>query len=162
MIGLIYYMLKGVRRPEAQSTSVTIAWFLAFATLFSIGIITGTRLGLAPCLSPCLVGFSFICLIRSFSGQLGHLLVNRVAIRLGRISFSVYICHFFVLDIITLVDIPSMLRPIPPDIALFLVLLVTLSSTSVIASWTEKYIEDPGNGYGHNISNYLTKKLSGT
>ncbi len=157
-VGLIYYVYCGARGGEAFAPAITLTSLAGFVCLSSIAIILGTGLEVAPWLSPSVVAIAFLCLIMALSGPVKNFVANRYAVFLGRISFSVYICHFFVLDVLRgIIKQRSLMQSTPDELRFLIVFLAAVALTTIIALATKRFVEDPGVTYGHRLSRYFMR-----
>ena len=72
---------------------------------------------------------------------------------LGQNSFSIYTCHFFVLDIIRFLFTQlGLYEDINPNVMVFIILILALIISKFISNFTLKYIEEPGINFGKNVN----------
>lgn len=153
-IGLILYCLAGKRLWTESRDRWSWVYFAGFLACLPPALILGTSGELAPVFASTVFGCGFAFLVLSLRGSLHKVVVNPVAVALGRISFSVYILHFFVLDCIrTFMQVAHVDRT--GGWAFPIVLAVALILTSGIAIVTKRLVEDPGNRFGHRMSALL-------
>jgi len=118
-----------------------------------VAIYFGTGFAVLPFVSPTIFALSFVCLIISLHGYVKDIIGNKIIIFLGKLSFSVYIFHFFVLDIIRTVLLSFNFEQIWLSTLLLLpIFSVTVVLTSGIAFISKRIIEDPAITYGHKLS----------
>lgn len=151
VIGLIFYFARGRRLQSAQSAVAAAGCLIGFLLCIPAGLYFGIGMEVAPVVVPTIFAASFIFLILSLRGWIKSIVVNKYAIFLGQISFSVYIFHFVVLDVIRgMIQAAHLDRS--SSFTLVAVLVLTLACTSVIALISKRAIEDPAIAYGHELS----------
>lgn len=151
VIGLLFYFLHGLGMTTRQRPSVAILYFCGFVTSLFIALLFGTAAELAPELAPIAAAISFVFLILCLQGPLRAVLVNRYAVYFGKISFSIYIFHFVVLDFIRAGLLAAHFHRSDPFM-LGAVFATALAATNGIARFSKRIIEDPGIAYGHRLS----------
>ncbi len=153
IVGLIFYFLGGLRLQRSKNTTDIALWFALFLVGSGVAIYFGTGFAILPFVSPTIFALSFVCLIISLRGYVKNTIVNKIMIFLGKLSFSVYIFHFFVLDIIRTVLLSFNFEQIWLITLLLLpIFSVTVVLTSGIAFISKRIIEDPAITYGHKLS----------
>jgi len=150
-IGLIFYFLRGSDLHQSPGRLSVLAASAGFLVFLPAGLYLGSVGKLEPALAPVVLGVAFVCLALSLEGPLRLLLVNRFAIELGKISFSVYILHFVVLDgIRTAIQVLHFSRA--SELTVIPVYLTAVTLTSAIAYLSKRVIEDPAIAFGHRLS----------
>jgi peptidoglycan/LPS O-acetylase OafA/YrhL len=157
IIGLLLYLAKDGKFQPSTSPLRTLASLTCSVILFSIGIYVGTGTKAAPMLAPAIMAGSFAFLMAGLNGPIKAAIVNPPAIALGGISFSVYIVHFAVLTIAHAVFHKAHLSRSGP-LPLASVIIATLAVTSIIATFTKRFIEDPFNRIGHTFASTMALK----
>lgn len=104
------------------------------------------------------ISFSIIAIslsnVRNFESG-----ILKIIISLGQHSFSMYICHFFVLDIIRLIfKTFGFYEAINSNILVFIVCILALLITYFFSRITLKYVEYPGIQLGKKVNNKFLKK----
>ncbi|MGO9233720.1 MAG: acyltransferase family protein [Methylocella sp.] len=151
--GLIFYFLGGLKLQNYKSITHIPVWFALFLVGSAVAIFFGTGFAVLPFVSPTIFALSFVCLIISLHGYIKNIIVNKIMIFLGKISYSVYIFHFFVLDITRVVLLSFNFEQVWLNSLLLLpVFSVTVVLTSGIAFISKRIIEDPAITYGHKLS----------
>lgn len=148
VVGLVFYFHHGLGTMAPQRP---LFYFCGFAAGLLIARILGTGAELAPMLAPVTAAFSFVLLVMSLRGPLKPVLVNRHAVYFGKISFSIYIFHFVVLDFIRAGLLAAHFHHSDP-FTLGAVFATALLATCRIAQISKRIIEDPGIAYGHKLS----------
>jgi peptidoglycan/LPS O-acetylase OafA/YrhL len=156
ILGLIFYFLYGAKLRNSRSPRVATACFVGFLLCLLVGIYLGTGNEVAPMLAPTILASSFILLILSLQGWVKRAVVSVFAVFLGKISFSVYIFHFVVLDLILWFFHAVHYNRSGP-LTVFPVFIVTLAVTSGIALISKRILEDPAIAYGHKLSRSLAQ-----
>ena len=153
IVGLIFYFLGGLRLLRSKNATHIALWFNLFFVGSGVAIYFGTGFAVLPFVSPTIFALSFVCLIISLHGYVKNIIVNKLMIFLGKLSFSVYIFHFFILDIIMTVLLSFNFEQIWLSTLLLLpIFFVTVVLTSGIAFISKRIIEDPAITYGHKLS----------
>ena len=151
LIGLILYFLHGTRLRNPQEQQPTLPCLFGFLLCVPVALYCGTWGKWMPILAPSILAIGFVLLILSMDGWVKSLLVSRWAVTLGKISFSVYILHFVVLDALRVflqaIHFQHYNFAMLPIFTLFIAL-----ATSGIAFLTKRWIEDPMIAYGHRLS----------
>jgi peptidoglycan/LPS O-acetylase OafA/YrhL len=151
ILGLIFYLFKGTAVPTRRSALSTIVFLLCASICFVLGLYLGAVNQVQPILAPSVLTIAFILLILGVDLTNTRVFVSRHAIQLGKISFSVYIVHFFVLDLIHAAIKVTHLGQDQPLI-LIPIFLAALGISSAIAIVSKRVIEDPGISIGHQLS----------
>jgi len=157
ILGLMFYFLYGSRLHESLSPRLSMSCFGGFLISLVVGLYVGIWKEIAPVAAPAILVVSFILLILSLHGWLKYIVVNKFAIFLGKISFSVYIFHFVVLDFIRVLF--QVFRYVPSGpLTLLGVLVSTVVLTCGIGLLSKRIIEDPAIRYGHLLSRSIASK----
>jgi len=69
---------------------------------------------------------------------------HKLMVFLGKVSFSVYLVHFMILDIVNELLMKRLIEFIPTMVVLFVVFAITLGLSIIIAHVSYKMIEEPG------------------
>lgn len=109
----------------------------------SLGALLGAWGGLHPALAPTAFGIAGCGLVLLARSPLRAAFANQLAVWLGSISYSVYICHFAVIEVLAFTTHKVVAVPASP-LALPIAFLVVLSIACGLAVLTKRYIEDPG------------------
>jgi len=160
IIGLVFYFFYKSELHSQSSSKYSVIWLCGFLGLFLAGVYLGTWKGVMPVASPTILAFAFISLILGLSGWMRAIVGGKLAVFLGRISFSIYIFHFIVLDCLRAVlRIVHFNRSWP--LTLPFLFVVTVVVTSGVALVSKRAIEDPAIGYGHKLSRLIASGLVG-
>jgi peptidoglycan/LPS O-acetylase OafA/YrhL len=153
LMGLILYLTTpGLwHHREDSPRMIYMAGSLA---CFVLALAFGTIGEIAPVLAPATVALGFLGVILSLRGSLLRFVTNRFAMALGKVSYSVYISHFLVLDCErgllqhgTIDRLGSFAFPV--------VLVLTILLASGLACLGKRFIEDPGIRLGYLLSDFL-------
>ncbi|UTT43738.1 acyltransferase family protein [Exiguobacterium aurantiacum] len=123
---------------------------IAYQSFTALSILCILVLGLTPydmsSLMPkhVLFGLAFCLLALGLSGAPNRILDNRPIQFIGTISFSIYLVHFFVLDMVNYVMLDTLTSSLIPLNALLIVFLTTLLVSILFAYITYRLIELPG------------------
>jgi peptidoglycan/LPS O-acetylase OafA/YrhL len=110
------------------------------------------RFGMNGFVYPILSAISFIILVSWMSRLSYELKPFQWLVDIGRNSFSLYICHFFVLDIVRfLLRKFEMYEVIEPSLIVFLIFGATLLLSRLMSFFTLRYVESVGINFGRNI-----------
>lgn len=151
VLGLLFYIFCGSRLQCLHRRKPSLAYLGGFLVTLSAALYCGTFREAAPILAPTIFAASCIFLILGLQGWVRSIVVHPYAIILGRLSFSVYIFHFFVLDCIRAL-LKSLHWSHYGPLTLFPILAAALLLTSAIAYASKRAIEDPAIAYGHRLS----------
>lgn len=104
------------------------------------------------------VGFAMLTMrlsrVKAFAGRL-----SGVLIRVGQVSFSMYILHFFVLDVVSIVFNKSIYKFIElPEIQLVFLYFTALILTFLFSTWTYKAVEKHGIEIGSNLIRKISRR----
>jgi peptidoglycan/LPS O-acetylase OafA/YrhL len=161
-IFLFFLLRPSLRgRPDAPGTvQLKPELLLAMAGYLVIAVgLSDTSLYLGHAMFP----VAFVLLAWSLADRPNALLVNRVTCYLGTVSFSSYLSHFAVLDLITsgFKRLPaSTLQSIPPSGQLVAVIAGTLAGTLLISTITYRLIEVPGQELGRRLIRHLEQNAT--
>ncbi|MCL5777442.1 acyltransferase [Limibaculum sp. FT325] len=143
---LAYHSYLGVRSMDASATSLVTGVLLASSAL---ALVFGTRHGLFevrvggwPALRP-LIGFILTVMVVALALKPFPVLVNRVTVFLGEISYGLYLIHPFVILVIgkplfTALGEAGFSRPDAASITIAAVLLVTGVAATASFYWLEQ------------------------
>lgn len=157
---LLFYLLKDQLDHVAEKTQSKSQGIILFSLVF-LGILAlmgGVGGPYFP--SHFLFGLGFTLLAYGLGVREKHFLVNRFIIFIGKISFSMYLIHFFVLDIINKWFMKQWLEILPNSVVLVAVFLSTFLVSILLSYLLYRLIELPGVQVGRKIcSNIKEKKL---
>lgn len=151
IFGLIFFFLYGKKLGNPISRSATALSQIGFVFLLAAGLYVGTVKEVAPVLAPTILGAAFVLMIFGLQGWMKHIAVHPLSIFLGRISFSVYILHFVVLDAMAFV-LQKLHINRSSELAIIPIAAATLIITSGLALLSKRIVEDPAIKYGHQLS----------
>jgi peptidoglycan/LPS O-acetylase OafA/YrhL len=101
-----------------------------------------------------LFGVAFLLLGWSLAIHPNRWLVNSATRYLGNVSFSAYITHFAVLDLVdrSMKNLASSSHhPVQPIVQFAVLVVATLAGTTLVSSLTHRLIEVPGQGIGRSL-----------
>lgn len=129
---------------------------LAIVLLGLLGISGGVGGPYFP--SHFLFGIAFIILAYGLGIREKHVLVNKAIVFIGKISFSMYLIHFFVLDTIFIFFGERLLKNFSNSAVLMVLFISTFLITTVLSYLLYRLIEQPGVKLGRTISANLKAK----
>lgn len=156
LIGIVSFRYLNVRLNTSAYFIVLLLTILAVL----IQSLPMLKFGMNGYIYPLISALSFSILAVLLSSiNFGDSKVFNYFTELGQNSFSIYICHFFVLDIIRFLFAKvGLYEDINPNIMVFIILISTLIISKFISSFTLKYVELPGINLGKNVNlKYLNK-----
>lgn len=154
VFGLIFYFLYGDRLGKALGSRATALSLAGFAVLLTAALYLGTSNEVAPVFAPALLGIAFVLFALGMQTWLKRVVVHTLSTFLGKISYSVYILHFVVIDFIAAaMQTLHIGRSSPFTIAP--IAAITLLITSGLALISKRFVEDPGIAYGHRLSRQI-------
>ena len=106
-------------------------------------------------LTPMLMSVSFLLLVMGRKVWMTSFFVHRATVFLGRISYSVYIFHFAVLDVFRALFFKGVGANSHASYELFVVFPLIVAVASGIAAVSKKFIEDPGIRFGRKLSDQI-------
>lgn len=134
---------------------------LALTLGAAAGAACGTVLGLLPELAPTCWGAAFIGLAILAGGPLNLAFDNPVARWLGGISYSVYIVHFALLDLLRIAAKRGVIQLDGGPVALVLVFSAALAGAVALAAVSKRFIEDPGIALGSRLARRFVTSARG-
>lgn len=139
VIGIGYYFMNS----EKKLTHNWIIDFVVFIllTVLAIYVWHKTRMDYKFSIIPFVSGLSFIFLIEVFRKL--DFLNQKFLIKMGKVSFSMYIIHFTLIEIITDQVNAKLANFLSSEFILILFFILITIATFLIALLTEKYIEKP-------------------
>ncbi|NND94557.1 MAG: acyltransferase [Flavobacteriales bacterium] len=138
VIGIGYYFYWSNRKRQGRALLDLLA--VTSLTVFAIWMMQ-QRLDWLYCLIPFVSGLSFIFLIELLRKV--EVLNQRLLIRIGQMSYSMYILHFFFVDLVRIVLFPMLSEKITPETLFLAVFIATVGTTYVAALVTERFVEKP-------------------
>lgn len=158
---VLYFLLKDKihtisYKPNYLKSNVLI--FIAIVLVSILGISGGVGGTYFP--SHFLFGIGFIILAYGLGINQKHFLVNRVIVFIGKISFSMYLIHFFVLDTLFILFGDQLLKNLSNSAVLLVLFISTLLIATVLSYLLYRFIEQPGVRLGRKISaNFKARKI---
>jgi peptidoglycan/LPS O-acetylase OafA/YrhL len=153
LIGISYffYFRTYENKQPGNFKWMTVSIFVFIFSLFAMAKI---RYNIS--LTPVLSAVSFVFLIEVFRNC--HFLINRVLVRIGQLSYSIYIFHFIFAWYISGQVYKMMKEYVFPELGLVICFLISVFLTSMVAMASEKAIEKPGIDFGRKISSYFFQR----
>jgi len=152
LIGCIFFFVflddeSPVRQPNP--------WLLGvlFLGLSSLGLILGTTGNVSPGLAPSILALAFCCLALLARTDRFQLITNRWISNIGICSYSIYLVHFAVIDLLRLVLKALGISKVQAGIIFLAVIYISVLAVSYyIASWSRRLIELPSIEIGRRLS----------
>jgi peptidoglycan/LPS O-acetylase OafA/YrhL len=155
VLGIVLYLAGGTRLRRKSRR--WLFYVTGFIVSVAGAVYCGTGMEVAPVAAPSILGVGFVLLVKSLHGWIRSVIANPLAVFLGRISYSVYIIHFLILDLIVIA-----FRVFHVDrtgwYMLSYALGFTLAVTTLFAMLSKRLVEDPGIALGHRLSNALISR----
>ncbi|WP_414055451.1 acyltransferase family protein [Macrococcus equi] len=158
---LLYFMLKHPQRINTTINFYKIKYlYLTLLILAFILFSSLTYISYLTYFNHYFFGIIFVLAIYYIAQLQPKVIVNNTTAFLGQISFSMYLIHFFYIDIFVhffkLMGFYS-----KSNVLLLLILFIlTLVATTLTAAFSYRYIEVPGINYGRKIINMQKNKVS--
>jgi peptidoglycan/LPS O-acetylase OafA/YrhL len=161
MLGILLFFL--IKKPVPAKSNANAnsywAWLYMVIFLYLFSALPFGKYELIP--DYFLYGIAFVCLIYSLALQPNAFFVNRVICYIGKISYSCYIYHFFVIRLVT-----DLLREgyfpffgsLVPTLQLIVYYFLTTGITIVFAFLSYRYIEETGIRMGRRIIGRLERR----
>lgn len=105
-----------------------------------------------------LFGLGFLLFGLGLSAVDKHFLLNKVILFIGKISFSMYLVHFFVLDVLETLFLSSLMNYTSTVGSVIILYIFTLIISVILSHLSFKYVETPGIKIGRNISKQIEKR----
>ncbi len=156
MAGIALYRCAGcgLWTGAALSGGVSAAIALATAVCLALGLELGTAGNLDHSLAPTVIGVAFCAFALLCQQPVARsLLVTRATVRLGQISYSVYINHFVAILALRFLDKRLHLwDALAPPVALVAVMGAAMVLAVAMSLVTQRWIEAPGIDLGHRLA----------
>lgn len=150
---LLFFLLKDKINPvsfKPNHLKSDLLILIAMMWLLILGIAGGVGGPYFP--SHFLFGIGFVMLAYGLGIREKHFLVNKVSVFIGKISFSMYLIHFFVLDIIFMFFGKRLLGEFSNPVVLIILFISTLLIATMLSYLLYRFIELPGVKLGRKIS----------
>lgn len=138
-VGCSFYFLKPSIKPAKPSLCL-----LAFIAIFGSSYAISTQFSYGAAIYPFVAALSFVFLFLFFENI--PAINTKILQRIGQLSFSIYILHF-----LSCWTYAGLKIPINPYVSCILSFFITLSLSFLLASFTQKHIEQPGINRGKQI-----------
>lgn len=123
---------------------------------FVLAACCGGLLNWSNAFAPLLFGISFSGVAILARDPLRSAFIHPMVVWLGRLSYSIYIIHFAVMNFIDMAELKlPILKSIPDILALPLIALVTLGLTIPFAVLLRRAVEEPGIRLGRKLSSAI-------
>jgi peptidoglycan/LPS O-acetylase OafA/YrhL len=150
LLGILLYHLTIKYPSEDKRSSLVLLFFSLFLFLAFLNV--QTFYGLLQ--QHFLYGISFVIFCLSLYYSPWGLLVNSFTVLVGRLSFSIYLTHFMILNMMRNIFANGFV--LNGDFGFALAFLLVLSLSICISYITYNFIESPG----INLGKYIIKKIS--
>lgn len=150
----LYFLLKNkISISDKTSKHSNLAVIISLVLLLLLSINGGIGGPYFP--SHLIYGLLFVLLAYGLGTNSNNILINKFSIFIGQISFSMYIIHFFVVDLVSKYITVNLQEFMHSEIILIIVFLITLTVSVPLAYLSYKYIELPGIRLGKRISSIV-------
>jgi len=134
---------------------------LLFVLFAAISLALGTWGELSPGVSPSTFALAFCCLTLIVRGDRIGMISNHLLSRIGTCSYSIYIVHFALLDVVRVIVKNSSIRHSQSGVSLLLLIVIPVTLGSYVsAMFTRRLVEIPGIKVGHKLSSLLLPQRS--
>jgi peptidoglycan/LPS O-acetylase OafA/YrhL len=134
---------------------------LLFVLFAAISLALGTWGELSPGVSPSTFALAFCCLTLIVRGDRIGMISNHLLSRIGTCSYSIYIVHFALLDVVRVIVKNFSIRHSQSGVSLLLLIVVPVTVGSYVsAMFTRRLVEIPGIKVGHKLSSLLLPQRS--
>lgn len=154
-LGIMFFNVWNKDMQISRSTS-NILIFISLILIFILGVTGNYYNPYFP--KHFLFGLAFILLAFGLGNVDKHILLNKPILFIGKISFSMYLVHFFVLDVVEELFLDVMLNYMSSVSAMLNLFIVTLGISTPLSYLTFKFIETPGIKLGRKISKNIQNK----
>jgi len=160
-IGIICYQyIYSKNKFSAHKKRITpLAIPLIIVSCFLLNSQSYTRTPFTGLIYPALLAMAFALItiklstVNEFTGS-----ISKILIEVGKVSFSMYLIHFFILDVVHFFFYKTINNFVQtPEIQLFLMYTTVLVLTFFISKFTYKHIEKKGIDVGNNLIARLNK-----
>lgn len=124
------YLIESKVASAVLSLVFTVISIIQFNVYYQISVV------------PILCGITFIFYLDLFKHY--DILNSKYLVRIGQLSFSMYIFHFGFAGPIAKITNQLLMNYLHPNIVLFICYSITIAGAAFLASISEKYIEKPG------------------
>lgn len=149
---LLKNRLKGITISKVKGNILIISSIIGITVL---SILNGVGGDYFP--SHFLFGICFIGLAYGLGTVNKHLLVNKISKFIGEVSFSMYLIHFFVLDVVVLLIGNKIQTQLPSSMALIVIYVLTLIISIFLSYLSYRFIEQTGIRVGRKLSTSIKK-----
>jgi peptidoglycan/LPS O-acetylase OafA/YrhL len=153
LIGISYFFYSRIYENKGSDS---FKWMVISIFIFIFSLFGLIRIRYNISLTPVLSAITFVFLIEVFRNF--HFLSNKILVRIGQLSYSIYIFHFIFAWYLSKSIYETIYNYVFPELGLIICFLISVLFTSLLAMLSEKTIEKPGIDVGKRFSNYLFKK----
>lgn len=162
---LLFFLLKNrlLGNPPIKKTSKLTSNVFIFLSVMGISILSVLNgVGGTYFPSHILFGICFVGLAYGLANLNKHFLINKISKFIGEVSFSLYLIHFFVLDVITMLIGNKIQLQLSSSLSLVVIYGLTLLTSTFLAYISYRLIEQPGIKLGRKISVSIEKQKEST
>ena len=156
ILGLLFFAWQGGALRSAQAVVPRGVALAGVVICLVVGAILGTWSEVFPLLAPTVLGVAFVLLVAMCCAGAPAILISRPMVLLGQLSYSIYICHMFVLDVVRAVAVKIAWQR-EGMMSLMLIFFIAVVGSSFLAMMTKRWIEDPAIRYGHLLARRLSE-----
>ncbi|WP_422122939.1 acyltransferase family protein [Planococcus sp. X10-3] len=158
-IVLFFILKEKIINGNLNNSSTAFSHFLIVGSILMIVILGITRdFDSIYFQKHFLFGIAFLLLAYGLGTIQKHFLVNKIISFIGQVSFSMYLIHFFVLDVVIKILRMTISVYVSNFIFLMLLFLITLIISTLASYLAHKLIESPGIMLGRKVSVKLKSK----
>lgn len=143
---MLYFVYSQKSSMEKYSRKI-----LLFGSILLMFILTQIKIDTDYLQVHFLFGILFLVFAYALYLEPLHILVNRVTIFIGKISFSMYLTHFIVLQTVDLIVNLEIIKPLSGVYNFFYLYLLTLVITIAVSKLTYQYVELKGIDFSNKI-----------
>jgi len=153
LVGISYFFYSRIYESKGAAS---LKWMMISIFIFIFSLFGLVSIHYNISLTPVLSAITFVFLIEVFRNH--HFHYSKVLIRIGQLSYSIYIFHFIFAWYISSLIYKRIQLYVYPELGLIICFLISVLFTSIFALVSEKAIEKPGIDFGKRFSTYLLKK----
>jgi len=160
LIGICAYKLLPDFKVGLREMLIAVGLFLASFYLLAVSDVntgfTGPRTGYNGLIYSTMVAVAFAIFALKLSRVPSfHGFLSRLVVQVGKVSYSMYLLHFLVLQILSWLLQATVFQTVTvPEIQLALLYLSAVAATYALASLAYHYVEQPAIAYGKKLERY--------